>query len=243
MKRLDSHSQNLLRSPRLVRELIGHSTIKKSDTVIDIGAGSGIISYSLSPRSKTVISYELDPRMVKKLKENLEGCDNVTIVEENFLEAELPSFPYKVFANIPFHLSSPILKKLTESSRRPQAINLIVQKQFGNKLLIDKEGFTGMLGAQVAPLYTARVRQRLQKSDYSPPPAVDTVLVELLLRDKPLVAEKRLEAYRDFIANCFADPKVFLKMPLADVGIVTGKKPSELSTDQWVSLFTRQQRY
>jgi 23S rRNA (adenine-N6)-dimethyltransferase len=243
VKRLDSHSQNLLRSPRLVRELIGHSTIKKTDTVIDIGAGSGIISYSLSPRCKNVISYELDPRMIKKLQENLADCDNVTIVQENFLEAELPTSPYKIFANIPFHLSSPILKKLTESPRRPQAISLIVQKQFGNKLLIDKEGFTGMLGAQVAPMYTARVRQRLQKSDYSPPPAVDTVLVELLRRDQQLVPEKRLEAYREFIANCFADPKVFLKMPLNELSNAIGKKPSELSTDQWVELFKKQQRY
>ena len=180
--------------------------------------------------------------MVKKLQENLADCDNVTIVQENFLESELPSFPYKIFANIPFHLSSPILKKLTESPKRPQAISLIVQKQFGNKLLIDKEGFTGMLGAQVAPLYVARVRHRLQKTDYSPPPAVDTILIELKLRDEQLVPEKRLAAYRDFIANCFADPKIFLKMPLADVGVI-GKKPSELSTDEWVSLFTKQARY
>lgn len=242
MKRLDSHSQNLLRSPRLVRELIGHSTIKKSDTVIDIGAGSGIISYSLSPRCKSVLAYELDPRMVKKLQENLADCDNVTIVQENFLETELPEIPYKVFANIPFHLSSPILKKLTESTRRPKAIYLIVQKQFGNKLLIDKPGFTGMLGAQIAPLYTARIRQRLQKSDYFPPPAVDTVLIELKLRDDQLIPEKRLVAYRDFIADCFADPKVFARMPLADVKVI-GKKPSELTTDEWLLLFEKQRIY
>jgi len=236
MKRLDSHSQNLLRSPRLVRELIGHSTIKKSDTVLDIGAGSGIISYSLAPRCKQVLSYELDPRMIKKLRENLDGCDNVRIVEENFLDAALLETPYKVFANIPFHLSSPILKKLTESPHRPQAIYLIVQKQFGNKLLIDKPGFTGMLGAQVAPLYVARIRKRLQKSDYSPPPAVDTVMVELKLRDEQLIPESNLDAYRNLVANCFADPRAYAKAGGKD------KKPSELGTDEWLQLYQKNTR-
>ncbi len=242
MQRLDSHSQNFLRSPRLVKELIGHSTIKKSDTVLDIGAGSGVISSALATRCKEVIAYELDSCMVEKLCDNLARYDNVTVLQQDFLQAELPDYPYKIFSNIPFHLSSPILKKLTESPRRPRAIYLIVQKQFANKLLIDKPGFTGMLGAQIAPLYAARVRQRLQKSDYFPPPAVDTAMIELKLKDEQLVSEERLEAYRHFIANCFAYPKVFLKMPLKDIGCVD-KKPSELSSNEWLELFALQQKY
>lgn len=242
MQRLDSHSQNFLRSPRLVKELIGHSTIKKSDTVLDIGAGSGVISSALATRCKEVIAYELDPRMVMKLRDNLARYDNVTVVHADFLRSELPQEPYKIFANIPFHLSSPILKKLTESPRRPRAIYLIVQKQFANKLLIDKPGFTGMLGAQIAPLYAARVRQRLQKSDYFPPPAVETAMIELKIKDEQLIPEDRLAAYRQFIADCFADPKIFLKMPLKEIG-AADKKPSELFTNEWIDLFTKQQRY
>lgn len=236
MKRLDSHSQNFLRSPRLVHELVGHSSIKKSDTVLDIGAGSGVISSALATRCKQVVSYELDPRMVKKLHENLAKFDNVTVVEQDFLKADLPHEPYKIFANIPFHLSSPILKKLTESSWRPQAIYLIVQKQFANKLLINKPGFTGMLGAQIAPLYTARIRKPLHKTDFYPRPAVDTVLLELKLRDEQLLSEDRLAAYRHFVADCFADPKIFTAQNLSKIGAMD-KKPSELTTEQWLSLF------
>ena len=204
--------------------------------MLDIGAGSGVISSALATRCKNVVSYELDPRMIKILRENLAKFDNVRIVEKDFLQAELPTEPYKIFANIPFHLSSPILKKLTESPRRPEAICLIVQKQFAKKLCIDKPGFTGMLGAQIAPLYTARIRKRLQKTDYFPPPAVDTVMIELKLRDEQLIAEKNLAAYRDFTAACFADPRVFAKTGVKD------KKPSELSTAEWLELFMQRQR-
>lgn len=232
MKRLDTYSQNFLRSPRLVKELIGHSTVKKTDTVIDIGAGSGVISSALAGRCAQVIAYEYDKRILKKLRDNVSRFDNVRVIEQDFLTVDLPDGPYKIFANIPFHSSSPILKKLTESPKRPQAIYLIVQKQFANKLLIDKPGFTGMLGAQIAPLYTARFRRRLQKSDFWPHPAVDTVFLELKLRDKQLVSEDQLPAYRQFTADCFADPKIF-----ARTGI-TGKKPSELSTDEWLAAFS-----
>lgn len=234
MKRLDTHSQNFLRSPRLVQELVGHSTIKKRDTVLEIGAGSGVITSVLAKRTGNVIAYEYDARMVSKLRDNLAQFDNVTIVQGDFLSAELPSTPYKVFANIPFHLSSPIIKKLTESPKRPHAIYLIVQKQFGNKFLIDKPGFTGMLGAQIAPLYAARIRQKLFKTDFWPNPAVDTVFFELKLRDEILIPEAKLNQYREFIAGCFADPRLYTKAGGKD------KKPSELSTDEWLSLFARQ---
>lgn len=233
MKRLDTHSQNFLRSPRLVHELVGHTTINKRDTVLEIGAGSGVITSVLAKRVRKVIAYEYDARMIGKLRDNLAKFDNVTLVHGDFLNASLPESPYKVFANIPFHLSSPIIKKLTESSLRPTAINLIVQKQFANKFLIDKPGFTGMLGAQVAPLYSARIRQKLLKTDFWPKPAVDTVLLELKIREEQLLPEDELESYRKFTEACFADPRAYARAGGKD------KKPSELSTQEWLELFRR----
>ena len=236
MKRLDTYSQNFLRSPRLVNKLIGHSTIKKTDTVLDIGAGSGIISATLASRSAHVIAYEYDSRLVKKLRDNLARFSNVTVAEKDFLSADLPDGPYKIFANIPFHLSSPILRKLTEADNPPQAIYLIVQKQFAHKLLIDTDRFTGVLGAQVAPRFTTRVRYVLQRTDFQPAPAVDTVLVELRLRDESLVPVPELPTYRAFVEKCFSRQKFFATLGLG------GKRPSELSTQEWLQLYQKAAR-
>lgn len=107
MKRLvATHAQHFLRSPQLIAELIGHSNIRKNDLVLDIGAGSGAITAVLARRCKSVIAYEPEPRAADLLTKNMARYANVTIKRSDFLAATVPETPYKVFANIPFHLSS-----------------------------------------------------------------------------------------------------------------------------------------
>lgn len=243
MKRLAHYSQYFLRNPRLIKELLGHSSLKPTDTVYDIGAGSGIISSVLAEYCKSVMAIEVEPRMINKLRENLAKYSNVTIHEDSFLNMKLPVQPYKVFANIPFHLSSPILRKLTEDSYPPEAAYLIVQKQFANKLLPDSDRFTGQLGMMVGPMFAVRIRKRLKRTDFWPHPNVDTVFLELLKRDAPLISPNRMPAYRRFIEDCFSDPKIFAKMPLAAASIPADTKPSQLKLTHWLDLFQHQTRY
>ncbi|MBR2600829.1 methyltransferase, partial [Candidatus Saccharibacteria bacterium] len=106
--RKDILSQHFLRNPRIALMLIGHSNIKKRDLVVEIGAGSGVITSALAKRCRQVIAVETDHETAEKLRANLAkyNIENVTVVEQDFLEFQLPAEPYKVFANPPFHLSS-----------------------------------------------------------------------------------------------------------------------------------------
>jgi 23S rRNA (adenine-N6)-dimethyltransferase len=243
MKRLAHYSQYFLRSPRLIKELIGHTSISRQDVVYDIGAGSGVISSVLAERCREVVAIEYEPRMAQKLRDNLAKHPNVTVKEGDFLELPLPTTAYKVFANIPFHLSSPILRKLTQASNPPEAIYLVVQKQFANKLLPASERFTGQLGMMVGPAFAVRIRKRLQRTDFWPHPNVDTVLVELIRRPEPLIHPDRMPAYRQFIEDCFSTPAIFAKMPQGQIGLAPAIKPSQMQLDQWVALFSAQKKY
>ncbi len=176
--------------------------------------------------------------MVRKLHENLAPYPNVAIHAGSFLDMKLPSSPYKVFSNIPFHLSSPILRKLTESDHSPEAIYLVVQKQFANKLLPDSDRFTGQLGMMIGPLFAVRIRKRLKRTDFWPHPNVDTVFVELIRRDEPLIDATQMHTYRHFIEGCFSDPKIFAKAPLHRAAIPLSARPSQLTLEQWVTLFS-----
>lgn len=238
MKRLAHYSQYFLRSPEFIKELVGHTSIKSSDLVYDIGAGSGAITAVLAGRAKFVVAIEFEPRMAQKLRENIDGrYPNVDVIEGDFLDIELPSKPYKIFANIPFHLSSPIIHKITEDKNPPVAAFLIVQKQFANKLLPNYDGFTGQLGMMIGPTFGVRIRRPLKRTDYSPAPAVDTVLIEIKRRDEPFVPLSEMAKYRTFIEGCFSDPKIFAKTPQRKIGLPEGIKPSEMKLHQWVELF------
>jgi len=237
MKRLANYSQYFLRSPQLIKELIGHTSIKHTDLVYDIGAGSGTISSVLAQRCKSVIAVEVEPRVATKLRYNMEQYPNVTVVEGDFLSMPLPKTPYKIFANIPFHLSSPIVHRITEADNPPEAAYLIVQKQFANKLLPDSDRFTGQLGMLIGPEFAVRIRRPLLRTDFWPHPNVDTVLIEIVRREKPLIERSQMPAYRQFIIGCFSTPKIFAKTPRLAIGLPPDIKPSQMKLKQWVRLF------
>ncbi len=173
-------SQHFLKSPRLALTLIGHSNLKKRDLIIEIGAGSGVITSALSHRVRHVIAIEPDHSTAAKLRANLakRGIDNVTILEQDFLSVSLPDEPYKVFSNPPFHLSSAILHKLIDATNPPDSIYLILQKQFALKLLNNTRHYTSKLGFALTAKYDTKIKLPLKPTDFTPPPAVPCVLFE-----------------------------------------------------------------
>lgn len=239
MKRLSTYSQNFIRNPSLVKELLQRSTIKAGDTVYDLGAGSGVITSQLAKKVRSVVAVEFEPRIFSTLQRNTAGLSNVKVIKADTLTVPLPATPYKIFANIPFHISSGIVRRFINSNTAPQAAYLIVQKQFGRKLVAtDTTHFTSQLGMIIGAEYKVKIIKQLRKTDFWPHPAVDTVCVELVKRSVPLLPPKYLAAYARFTEACFADPKKLAKAPLHVIGATPGMSPSRLSLDQWVLLFS-----
>ncbi|MDO4987086.1 MAG: rRNA adenine N-6-methyltransferase family protein, partial [Candidatus Saccharibacteria bacterium] len=102
----------------------------------------------------------------------------VYLAEKDFLQLDLPECHYKVFANPPFHLSSAIVHKLIEAKNPPDSFYLILQKQFALKLLLTDRHYTSQLGRQLIRQYQTKIKYPLKSTDFTPPPAVPTVLFE-----------------------------------------------------------------
>lgn len=231
MKRQHTYAQHFLRRPQLVHELVGHSDIKKRDLVLDLGAGSGVISSVLTKRAGQVWAVEYEPATLRKLRTNMARFSNVTVVRDDIMRFPLPTEPYKVFANIPFHLSSPLVARLTHAANPPQSLYLIVQRQFARKLLPDHAGFSSQLGMTLGPWWQARIRRPLQKTDFWPHPAVETVLLELKPRPTPLVPPSERDTYEQFIKRCFTDPAYFHQITKRQ------EKPSTLTVAEWIESY------
>ena len=236
MARKHRISQNFLRSPRIALMLVGHSNIRKRDFTLDIGAGSGVFTYALSKKSAQVLAIEFDRGTFKKLQNNTKNLENVEVLCADFLHFNLSKLPknYKVCANIPFHLSSPIIQKLTNAQNSPKSIYLILQKQFARKLIMSDRNFTSALGVKIFPFFESKIKKPLQKSDFTPPPAVETLFFEMKRRENPLILKKEQGKYNDFIEKMFAMPEFYKKNCQPKFKT---KKPSELKGEEWLEIW------
>ena len=121
-------SQNFLHNPKLIAKLIRNSSIGKSDTVVEIGAGSGIITNELLEIAKNVIAIEIDRKLCLYLKHKFKSDKKLRLINCDFLDYVLPITPFKVFSNIPFNITSAVLRRLISSNNFFEGY-LIIQKE------------------------------------------------------------------------------------------------------------------
>lgn len=176
-----SISQNFLTSAATIRRLIRLTDLNRRDTVVEIGAGKGHITRQLAEVCGRVVSYEIDPVLVQRLQGMLP--ENEFLRQGDFLTARLPGQPYKVFANIPFSITTAILRKLTMDAHPPEAAWLIMEK--GAAMRFCGRGRDTAMSLALKPWFKVRIAAHLRREDFHPMPSVDCVLLELCRRVQP----------------------------------------------------------
>lgn len=250
MRKRIAYSQNFLKDKNLIANLIGKSSITKNDTVYDIGAGQGIITDELSKVSGKVTAFEIDKNLYSKLSQRLRN-QNVELRLGNFLDFPLPSFGYKVFSNIPFNITSAVIKKLTEAPNPPLDTYLIVQKEAAEKFLGKPYNIkNSQLATQLKPWFDMTVVYNFAKNDFFPKPMVDIVLIRIEKRKNPLIDPKDKQLYDDFVTYSYSQfqPNIVeglskvigrntMTILAKQVGFNPNGKPSELEEKTWYGIF------
>jgi len=241
-------SQNFVKDPELVNSLLEKTSINSKDIVYEIGSGKGIITEKLLAKSAKVIAFEKDEELFFKLEEKFKNEDNVEIHLGDFLKQDIDFKGSKVFSNIPFNITSEIIKKLVNIENSPIDTYLFIQKEAFEKYSgIPKETLVSLL---IKPWFELRELHGFSPEDFSPKPSVDIVLLQIKKHEEFLVEKKNRQIYNDFISYSFSQwqpniektfKKIFtykqLKILSNDLNFDLGDKITDLTFEQFLNLF------
>lgn len=243
----DSLSQNFIKYPDLVADLLDVSDLKRTDTVLEIGPGRGIITNQLLKRVNQVIVVEKDPVLAAKLIEMNNNSPKLKILPKDFLKCTLPIIPYKVFSNIPFSLTAKIISRFLLSTVLPDSMFLIMQLEAIEKYI----GFPGETQSSLLakPWYEIKNLGDIDRSSFTSKPQVKIGLAEFKKRPIPFIKSENKREYRDFVIYGFNQWKgTFLETyekiftypqlkTLEKTFKLTSLKPTEVSFDTWLQVF------
>ncbi len=207
-----SLGQHFLIDKTVLGRILSVAEVSPGDIVIEVGAGLGILTQALARRGARVIAVELDAPLVTLLKERLAGFPGVRIVHADILEASPAQLlrenlcsselgrGYKVIANLPYYITSPVLGHFLEAQPRPCLMVVMVQKEVGEAIAAPS-GKMRFLSVKVQFYGRPTIVARVPPSSFYPPPKVDSVILRLDVYPEPPLVKSGLSDVAGFFLS------------------------------------------
>lgn len=247
--------QNFLVNRGIIEKIIAASALTPSDTVLEVGPGHGSLTFALAQKAGNVIAVEKDRELAKLLRAHLaeQKIENVEIIEGDilaFLATAYSLLPtrYAVVANIPYYLTSALIRQLLELERPPERIILTIQKEVAQRI-VAHDGKESILSLAVKFYADAKILFYVSRGSFSPAPNVDSAVIEITPRkEKQAVAP---ELFFTVVKAGFSSPRKKLLGNLAqglsiekekilsaftDLSINHDARPGQLTLAQWTAL-------
>ena len=206
-----SLGQNFLYDEELLAELTAAARVTPEEDVLEIGPGCGSLTKHLCRAAHSVLAVELDERLIPLLEAFLAGEKNLTVVQGDVMALNLQEVtaglrkPFAVVANIPYYITTPLIRLLLESGLPVSRLALMVQQEVADKILAEPgDDAWGPLSVLCRFLCEPRLAVRVPAERFTPPPKVDSAFVVLPLREKPAVEVKSREMFFRVAGAAFA---------------------------------------
>lgn len=195
-----SNSQNFITDRKLLHRIVKLGGIGKEDTVFEIGTGKGHLTEALCQKGGFVYSIEIDAKLADCAKTKLSRFSNVKLICGDFLKYSLPTKGnYKVFANIPYFITTQIIEKITNTNNPPTDIWLIMEKGAAKRFMgIPRENEKSLL---LKVNWEMKVLWHFRREDFHPKPSVDSVLLHFTKKAVPDLKKSEYGAFQKFIAH------------------------------------------
>lgn len=226
--------------------------VRPDDTVLEIGPGLGTLTQVLVQRAAQVVAVEFDEALAHDLPTRVKAA-NLQVVQQDILRFDLTALPpdYAVVANIPYYLTSNLIRLLSESPNMPRAAALLVQKEVAERVCA-APGDMSLLSVTAQFYWQTNTGLLVPAKLFTPPPKVDSQILILQRRPAPLFADVDARSFfrlvkagfsnrRKTLANSLSAglhcTKLALAPVLAEAHINPSARPQELSMDDWYRLF------
>ena len=244
--------QHFLVDQSILEKIVEAANITPEDNIIEIGPGIGVLTKELLERAAEVTAIELDPRMIPLIREYVrineqtnKRTNVLTIIQDNALKVPMPTEPYKIVANIPYHITSPLLQHVfLESDTPPTSMTLLIQKEVADRICDTKNA--GLLTIIVALFGKATKVINVPPSAFLPPPKVDSAVIHIDCYKEPLADAQTIQQVlkltkigfsqkRKMLRNSFGTFQNGLEL-LSAANIDETRRPQTLSVDEWIAV-------
>jgi 16S rRNA (adenine1518-N6/adenine1519-N6)-dimethyltransferase len=213
-----SLGQNFLIDNHALEKVVAAAEISKSDHVLEIGAGLGSLTRFLARAANQVIAVELDVHLMPLLKIVLQPEQNVELVFGDILDLDpsqlMSRDGYLVVANIPYYITSAIIRHLLEAPRKPRRMVLTIQKEVAQRICA-APGDLSLLALSVQVFGEAKIAAGISAAAFYPPPKVDSSVIKIDLYNQPVIPAGRLDYFFKLAKAGFSQKRKMLRNSLA----------------------------
>jgi 16S rRNA (adenine1518-N6/adenine1519-N6)-dimethyltransferase len=250
--------QHFLVDPNILKKVIRTAQVEKEDVVLEVGPGLGEMTLALARLAKHVIAVEIDPKLVEILKKKLADCPNVDVVKGDILTINFRKIDFlegqklKVVANLPYQISTPLLFHFIELKEFFSTLTLMLQKEVAERMVAPPGGKDyGPLSIFVQLFLDASIRFFIKPSAFFPPPKVESAVVHMVWKERPMIETNDEEWFKKVVKACFGYRRKTLvnalkhseltlpesiELKMEAIGIDPRRRPETLTIQEFVSL-------
>jgi 16S rRNA (adenine1518-N6/adenine1519-N6)-dimethyltransferase len=241
--------QNFLFDHNILRKIVDCGDIYASETVVEIGPGLGTLTRFISEQAERVIAIEFDKKLIGRLTENLSGLSNVEIITADALKYPYDKISgrFKVVANIPYYITTPLFFRLLEFREKIISMTLLIQKEVAVRMAAPPGSKDyGVLSISTQFYTKPELRFMVSRKAFSPPPSVDSAVVHYDIPTEPIYITSDVSFFFTVVKSAFMQRRKMLSNSLSkfngiregldEAGIDRKKRPEELSIEDFTRL-------
>ncbi|MCX6001858.1 MAG: 16S rRNA (adenine(1518)-N(6)/adenine(1519)-N(6))-dimethyltransferase RsmA [Chloroflexi bacterium] len=255
LKAKKSLGQNFLVNEDIRDSIVEAAALSAGDTVIEVGPGLGILTEKLAAHAGKVVAVELDDGLAGRLRNRLSRFSNIDIINADILSLGITALSkgakYKVVANIPYYITSPVLRYFMQAGLRPSLMVIMMQEEVARDVTA-KPGAMGFLAVSMRLFSIPKIVLRVPADCFYPAPKVDSAVVRFDMLERPAVEVGNVEGFLELVHAGFGAPRKQLHNSLAiglrlepaaaeeilvRAGIDSRRRPGTLTLDEWSALY------